>query len=358
MDAAEPAAGLPEDSDSWTQDPLRRIWQELSGLGLEPYVADLEAHGFTVIPPAIASPNGLADRLLAAVLDVSEQRRGVRPDLATGATHAEFAGRYAKDGGDSPWGDLLHSLIFEGEAFEEALMNPVLLAMTTYLCGYSVVLSSMGAFLKGPNKTQFGLHCDTLLPPPLPPQALVCNATYVLTEFNRDNGSTAFLPGSHKLCRSPRPHEAKLGEGGNPDAIAVEAPAGSLIVWHGNTWHGAFNRRAPGLRVSLPVLMARPLHAHRGGPLSLRAQGGAGAQLGPFRLPSASGHLLRLQLRRERRGAQRPRRQARRCLSGGKRRRAVAGPAAVSLVRLMGRSPAQPQRIRTARPPAGPETTA
>ena len=258
MDASESAACLPEDSESWTSDPLKRIWQELSGLGLEPFVADLEAHGFTVIPPAIACPNGLADRLLAAVLDVSERRRGVRPDLATGATHVEFAGRYAKEGGDSPWGDLLHSLIFEGEVFEEALMNPVLLAMTTYLCGYSVVLSSMGAFLKGPNKTQFGLHCDTLLPPPLPPQALVCNATYVLTEFNRENGSTAFLPGSHKFCRGPRPHEAQLGEGGNPDAIAVQAPAGSMIVWHGNTWHGAFNRRAPGLRVSMPVLMARP----------------------------------------------------------------------------------------------------
>ena len=116
----------------------------------------------------------------------------------------------------------------------------------------------MGAFLKGPNKTTFGLHCDTLLPPPLPPQALVCNATYVLTEFNRENGSTAFVPGSHKFCRGPRPHEAKIGEGGNPDAIAVEAPPGSMIVWHGNTWHGAFNRRAPGLRVSMPVLMARP----------------------------------------------------------------------------------------------------
>ena len=239
-------------------DPLKRAWQEISELGLEPYVADLDTHGFTVIPPAIASPNGLASRLLEAVLDVSERRRGVRPDLVTGATHERFAGRYAKGDGDSPWGDLLHALIFEGEVFEEALMNPVLLAMTTYLCGYSMVLSSMQAFLKGPNETSFGLHCDTLLPPPLPPQALICNATYVLTEFNRENGSTAFLPGSHKWCRSPRPYETEIGNGGNPEVIAVEAEPGSMVVWHGGTWHGAFNRRAPGLRVSIPVLMARP----------------------------------------------------------------------------------------------------
>ncbi len=249
---------VPGADEARSVDPLKRVWQEISALRLEPYVADLDVHGFTIIPPSIASPNGLADRLLAAVLDVAERRRRVRPDLATGATHAGFAGRYATGDGDSPWGDLLHALIFEGPVFEEALMNPVLLAMTTYLCGYSVVLSSMGAFLKGPNKTCFGLHCDTLLPPPLPPQALVCNATYVLTDFNRENGSTAFLPGSHRWCRGPRSQEAEIGEGGNPDAIAVEAEPGAMIVWHGNTWHGAFNRRAPGLRVSIPVLMARP----------------------------------------------------------------------------------------------------
>ncbi len=258
MDATPSAMGAREEQNADTTDPLKRIWREVATLGLESYVAHLDAHGFTVIPPALASPNGLGDRLLDAILEVSERRRGVRPDLAAGSTHAGFAGRYAEEGSDSPFGDLLHSLVFEGEVFEEALMNPVLLAMTTYLCGYSVVLSSMGAFLKGPNETCFGLHCDTLLPPPLPPQALVCNATYVLTEFNRENGATAFLPGSHKFCRGPRPHEAEIGEGGNPDAIAIEAPPGSLVVWHGNTWHGAFNRRAPGLRVSMPVLMARP----------------------------------------------------------------------------------------------------
>ena len=258
MQANQQPAPVPDVDEARSADPLKRVWQELSALGLEPYVADLAMHGFTIIPPSIASPNGLADRLLAAVLEVAERRRGVRPDLVTGATHAGFGGRYAARNGDSPFGDLLHTLILEGPVFEEALMNPVLLAMTTYLCGYSVVLSSMGAFLKGPNKTCFDLHCDTLLPSPLPHQALVCNATYVLTEFNRENGSTAFLPGSHRWCRGPGPGEAEVGEGGNADVIAVEAEPGALVVWHGNTWHGAFNRRAPGLRVSIPVLMARP----------------------------------------------------------------------------------------------------
>ena len=241
-------------------DPLVRIWGELRDLGLESYVADLDAHGYTVIPPNLASPNGLADRLLRAVMDVAERRNGVRPDLETGSTHAGFKGRFAalSRGGDSPIGDLMQSILFEDRVFEEALMNPVLLALASYMCGYSVVLSSMGCFMKGPNESSFSLHSDTPLPSPLPPHALVCNCTYVLTEFNRENGGTAFVPGSHKWCRGPEGAEAVVGEAGNPLAVPVECPAGSLLCWHGNTWHGAFNRTAPGLRVSIPIYMARP----------------------------------------------------------------------------------------------------
>jgi ectoine hydroxylase-related dioxygenase (phytanoyl-CoA dioxygenase family) len=45
---------------------------------------------------------------------------------------------------------------------------------------------------------------------------------------------------------------------GVEQAIAVEAPAGSIICWHGNTWHGAFRRRIPGLRLSIGSIFTRP----------------------------------------------------------------------------------------------------
>ena len=246
------------DSGNGTPDPLAAIWEEVRALGLTSHVADLDAHGFTVIPPELATPNGLAGRLREAVLDVAEARNGVRPDVATGDTHAGYRKRFAKAGGDSPFGELVQSLILEGPVFEEALMNPALLAITTYLCGYGVVLSSMGCFLKGPNETPVDLHCDTLLPSPYPHEALICNATYVLTDFDRENGATAFVPGSHKWCRQPVGREAIVGEGGNEQAVPVEAKAGSLLVWHGGTWHGAVNRTAPGLRVGVTNFMVRP----------------------------------------------------------------------------------------------------
>lgn len=239
--------------------PLERIWREIRTHGLETHVAELDSQGYTVIPPKLACPGNLDERLLQACLDVAERRNGERPDLETGKTHENYKGRFAAllgENHDSPIGDLMQSLIFEDPVFEEALMNPILLTLASYLCGYSVVLSSMGCFMKGPNKSSFTLHSDTPMPSPLPPHSMVCNLTYVLTEFNKDSGSTAFVPGSHKWCRSPEANEADPDL--NSKAVAVEAPAGSLLVWHGNTWHGAFNRTKPGLRVSIPVYMARP----------------------------------------------------------------------------------------------------
>ena len=237
---------------------LEKIWLEIRKYKLEPYIAELDSQGFTVVPPKVAAQGDLSRRMLKACLDVAERRNGERPDLDSGTTHANFAGRWAAmtGTGDSPFGDLMQSLIFEDQVFEEALMNPVLLTLASYLCGYSVILSSMGCFMKGPNKTSFALHTDTPMPSPLPPHSMVCNLTYVLTDFDRESGSTAFVPGSHKWCRGPEFQESSTDS--NAKAIPVEAKAGSLVVWHGNTWHGAFNRTKPGLRVSVPVYMARP----------------------------------------------------------------------------------------------------
>ena len=239
----------------------KKIWSEITELGLESYIEELDEVGLTVIPPETACPGGLSDRLLDACLRVSEKRNGFRPDVDKAITHVpknsdRYKGVLGSEKSDSPIGDLMQSILLEDVVFEEALLNPVLLAMATYLCGYSSVLYSMGCFVKGPNVTELPLHADTDGPSPLPPHASVVNLTYALTEFNRQNGATAFVPGSHRWCRSPLGAEIKVID--NPQAVAVECEAGSLVCWHGNTWHGAFNRLADGLRVSIPLVIARP----------------------------------------------------------------------------------------------------
>ena len=141
------------------------ILEEINALGLTSYVEELDENGFTVIPPEIACPDGLGERLLQSILDVSEKRSGVKSDINDGSTHKNLVGKLNEDikvdyglntesvdenevADDSPIGDFLRALIFEGKAFEDALMNPVILAMATYLVGYQCHLSAMRYFYK------------------------------------------------------------------------------------------------------------------------------------------------------------------------------------------------------------------
>ena len=59
--------------------PRDRIWDEISEMGLEKYVADMDHDGFCTLPPEIANPNNLAERMLDALVDLAEKRNGERP---------------------------------------------------------------------------------------------------------------------------------------------------------------------------------------------------------------------------------------------------------------------------------------
>jgi ectoine hydroxylase-related dioxygenase (phytanoyl-CoA dioxygenase family) len=258
--------------------PTAEHYGTLRELGLEPNVAELDAFGFTVVPPEKAGTPHLASQLLARLQVLSAERNGgVQPDLETGATHLNFRG---------PGGQSLFYLMAEGREFEAALMNPVVQAFARYMLGDALILSSASSTFKGPGKLPFFMHSDQPIHPI--PRSLVCNVTYLLTDYSRENGALCFVPGSHLNMRQPLssenfgfggidPREA-MEEGALADAeraaiteapgiVPVEAPAGSLVVWHGNTWHGAYPRSAPGLRVNLVLFFCvpwlRPQEAYR-----------------------------------------------------------------------------------------------
>jgi ectoine hydroxylase-related dioxygenase (phytanoyl-CoA dioxygenase family) len=94
------------------------------------------------------------------------------------------------------------------------------------------------------------------VPAPFPQYAQVANATFLLSDYTKENGALCFTPGSHRLCRAPK-GESERNPIDNPLVVPVEAPAGSLVVWHGNTWHGAYPRENPGLRMNLIMYFCR-----------------------------------------------------------------------------------------------------
>jgi hypothetical protein len=256
-------------------------YEKVCKLGLQPYLAELEALGLTVIPPELASPDGLADRLRDAVVAVSTQRNaGIAPDFATGATHAEIA---------SPDGQLLTRLLTEDPVFEEAVLNPVVMAFGRYILGDALRLFSCRSIIKGPGALPLFLHADQPVNQSAP---LIFNATYLLTHYTRDGGALCYVPGSHRRNRQPTPAEdftfgsgtfldalSKVKDGHTvaceppADAVAVEAPRGSVVIWYGNTWHGAFARTEPGLRANLITVFAHamlePQEAYRDVPAEM-----------------------------------------------------------------------------------------
>jgi hypothetical protein len=225
---------------------IGRVFEEVAALGLESHIAELEAFGLTVIPAEKVAPPGFTERLRDTILELTEQRMGVRLDTEQGRCHADIDATAGQKGETWLW-----RILFDDPVFEQALMNPTQLVMVTYLLGYSAKLSNSSAIVKGPvtwngPSQPLGLHSDNRgVPAPFPLYAQVANATWVLTDYTLDNGCIGYVPGSHRLCRHPTPDEA------HDAVVPVEAPAGSLLIWHGNTWHAPFPRTVPGLRVSM-----------------------------------------------------------------------------------------------------------
>jgi hypothetical protein len=226
-------------------DDAMRLWGEIDSLGLAAHIGELEIKGFTVVPPEKVAPPSVAERMLQALLGTASRRHGVE-------VTADMDPEATPEAMKSPFGLSMVYGLFEDPVFEEALLNPVVQALAAYLLGRNAVVSEFGLLLKGPGGSDLDLHADSfLMPDPLPAMPHVCNITWILTDYSLENGSIAFVPGSHRYRRRPLVNE------GLAERVPVEAKAGSLIVFGGNVWHGAFPRTAPGFRASATMYLCR-----------------------------------------------------------------------------------------------------
>ncbi len=223
---------------------LNDLYRDIRAHGLESNLAELEAFGFTVIEGALLPET--TKRLRDAVLEAAAGDFGRPLDLENETDHKAIK--------------LIPYLLYRDPVFEEAVLNPKPLALTTYLLGRHCLLSSMTSHLKGPGGGGLLLHSDTGngIPQPFSAYSHVTNTNYALTDYTEAGGALAMIPGSHQLHRQPTVVERGLdGNERNPNAIPIEVPAGSAIIWHGNTWHGSFPRKIPGLRINLAVYYCR-----------------------------------------------------------------------------------------------------
>ncbi len=226
-----------------------RVMAEIERLGLSRNAHELDRNGFTILRPDQVSTPAQVDELRDRIVGIAGRSLGPRETVESGDALSSKSSNLGQVQTDM---NLLH----EGEVFEQALMNEAQLALITYLLGESCALSHTSSLVKGPGEEYLPLHADqsvTGAPAPYPNFAQVANATWALTDYNAENGALCLVAGSHRLCRAPTMSEATDISLFRP----VECPAGSVIIWQGNTWHGAVPRRKPGIRVSLLYYFTR-----------------------------------------------------------------------------------------------------
>lgn len=229
---------------------------EIAELGLEPYVLQLEVDGLAVVPPEVHGvTEARIDRLVELLLARCEELVGcgftldegpltpVRFPKEAGSTFSDEDGRLSQF--------LIQRLASYHRAFRDLAIEPVAVALIRHLIGpKSTRFSSHNSFIKWQGEfgygSNLGLHADqTAIPPPWGRRALTANTNWCLTDYTLDGGALAYVPGSHRNGFRPQFPQATEA------AVPVEAPKGSLIVFHGATWHGAFPRTIPGMRISI-----------------------------------------------------------------------------------------------------------
>ena len=215
------------------------VFGEIRRLGLEANLIELEENGYTVVENAV--PIDQVEAMREVIIRQSADKGGIDlPNLDTW------------DGGKLREGSYL---LYEDPVFEKLAQNPYTVALMQYLLGRSMVLSTIYSHVRAKGDPALPLHTDqwTLQ---LSDPVSVSVANYALVDYKRDHGAFAVVPGSNHLMRRPAAkRESDVYQ--NKDCIPLEMKAGSVVVCAGNTWHGAYERKVPGLRVNAAVAYCR-----------------------------------------------------------------------------------------------------
>lgn len=233
----------------WASCPNQaKLYRELAELDLLENIAELDVFGFTVVPPEKVAPPAFHARVKDALVRAMEGRFGaLDPDGMT-------------------WKDrnqIFRMILWEDRVFEELVLNPAGLGLVQYLVGTNCILSLFDGWVKGPGEGRTAIHRDNwdFTRHASAPEPNSANFNYLVTDYSAGDGAITFVPGSHKWRRPPTPAEV---EDWADKAEAVEAPAGSMVIWGDLTWHGSMLRSTPGERLMVLGTFHRPFMQTQG----------------------------------------------------------------------------------------------
>jgi ectoine hydroxylase-related dioxygenase (phytanoyl-CoA dioxygenase family) len=152
----------------------------------------------------------------------------------------------------------IYALFAKTRAFDKAAIHPLVTGVLDEVLGYYQLSAPVGIFI-GPGEVAQGLHKDqSVYPLPADFRPVVVNTMWAFDDFTKANGATRLIPRSHTWGdRVPT---------GKEKFVFAEMPAGSVMFYPGNAWHGggANDTDAPRLGVILEYVAAwlRPQENH------------------------------------------------------------------------------------------------
>lgn len=205
---------------------------KLAELGLERNALELALRGYTIIRDV--APLDFFDRLRERIVEcVAETNPESEPP-------------------ETPFWRIAGRLLERGRIFEEAVCNPKLMALTEFSVGKGYIVNSIAGTVRRNATKPLPMHTDyNFMREPFPPFPQVVTALWACDDLTEAGGCTRLVPGSHRYRRHPANGD------GESDAIPLECPKGSLVMWDGAAWHGNCARTAPGERVCLHAAFNR-----------------------------------------------------------------------------------------------------
>jgi ectoine hydroxylase-related dioxygenase (phytanoyl-CoA dioxygenase family) len=194
--------------------------------GVEEVVELLDRDGYVVVE---------------GVLETDETRR-IRDELTrvlesvpTGRN--DFEGRRTKR---------IYAIFGKTRALDHAATHPLVLAALDRVLGPHYQLSAPTGIEIGGGEVAQVLHRDEdIYPVPRPHPELVTNVMWALDDFTEANGATRMVPRSHRNAV-----EQALP---TTPTVAVEMPAGSVMIYVGSVWHGGGANRTDRARLGVAI---------------------------------------------------------------------------------------------------------
>lgn len=219
------------------------LYRELKQLDLLENLAELEAFGFTVIPPEKVGPPELHAQVREAATRVACERKGCTEDTLEDV--------YAEGQ------ELLRFCLWDDRVFEKLVLTPAALGLIQWMVGTDCILSLCNVWVKGKGPSRTSIHADwaQFEMPTMAVEVFGANFNYLVSDYSKVDGGLSFVPGSHRWRRLPSVEEADYWL---DNAHPVEAPAGSMIIWGDHTWHGSYPKETDGLRMMVLGMYNRP----------------------------------------------------------------------------------------------------